>query len=193
SSDQEALRALVEKYFALYASKDLDGLMGLWSEKSPDRSSLKQNLERQFATESYSLSLPTISRVKVEEDKVSLRATAHLTVIGLKSDQKRELQLARNFVLVWEERKWKFWRCASAEEDLAEALVKVESEAERAKLLAEDKELVTAELIRAMIEHGNRLFLQSGFDQAIAVYRLSQSIPERNWEQARITRAPEHE
>src|SRR6266545_3958522 len=189
SSDQEALRALVEKYFALYAAKDLDGLMGLWSEKSPDRSSLKQNLERQFATESYSLSLPTISRVKAEEDKVSLRATARLTVIGLKSNQKRELQLARNFALVWEEKKWKVWRCATAEEDLAEALVKVESEAERAKLLAEEKELVTAELVRAMIGQGYRLYLQSGFDQSIAIYRLSQSIAEQIGDKAGIARA----
>ena len=189
SSDQEALRALVEKYFALYAAKDLDGLMGLWSEKSPDRSSLKQNLERQFATENYSLSLPTISRVKAEEDKVSLRATAHLTVIGLKSNQKRELQLARNFALVREERKWKVWRCAPAEEDLAEALVKVESEAERAKLLAEEKELATAELVRAMIEQGNRLYLQSRFDQSIAIYRLSQSIAEQIGDKAGIARA----
>src|SRR6266545_268752 len=189
SSDQEALRALVEKYFALYAAKDLDGLMGLWSEKSPDHSSLKQNLERQFATESYSLSLPTISRVKAEEDKVSLRATARLTVIGLKSNQKRELQLARNFALVWEEKKWKVWRCATAEEDLAEALVKVESEAERAKLLAEEKELVTAELVRAMIGQGYRLYLQSGFDQSIAIYRLSQSIAEQIGDKAGIARA----
>ncbi len=189
SLDQEALRTLVEKYFALYAAKDLDGLMGLWSEKSPDRSTFKQNMERQFATESYSLGLPTISRVKVEEDKVSLRATAHLTVIDLKSNQKRELQLARNFALVREERKWKVWRCAPAEVDLAEALVKVESEAERAKLLAEEKELMTAELVWAMNEQGNRLYLQSRFDQSIAVYRLSQSIAEQVGDKAGIARA----
>src|SRR5215475_12391013 len=144
SLDQEALRALVEKYFALYAAKDLDGLMGLWSEKSPDRSSLKQNLERQFATESYSFSLPTISRVKAEEDKVGLRATARLTVIDLKSDQKRELQLARNFALVREEMKWKVWRCAPAENDLAEALAQAKTETELAGLLAEEKELATS-------------------------------------------------
>src|SRR5262245_10569449 len=189
SSAETEARALAEKYFALYAAKDLDGLIGLWSEKSPDRSSLKQNLERQFATENYSLSLPTISRVNAEEDKVSLRATAHFTVIDLKSNQKRELQLARNFALVREERKWKVWRCAPAEEDLADALVKVESEAERAKLLAEEKELATAELVRAMIEQGNRLYLQSRFDQAIAIYRLSQSIAEQIGDKAGIARA----
>jgi len=189
SSAETEARALAEKYFALYAAKDLDGLMGLWSEKSPDHSSLKQNLERQFATESYSLSLPTISRVKVEEDKVSLRATAHLTVIDLKSNQKRELQIARNFAMVREERNWKVWRCAPAEEDLAEALVKVENEVERAKLLAEEKELVTSELVRAMIGQGYRLYLQSKFDQSIAIYRLSQSIAEQIGDKAGIARA----
>ena len=189
ASAEPAVRVVVEKYFALYAAKDMDGLMGLWSEKSPDHPSLKQNLERQFAAGSYSLGLLTISRVEMEEEKVSLRATAHLTVIDLKSDQKRELQIARNFALVREERKWKVWRCSPAEEDLAKELVKVESEAERAKLLAEDKELVTAELVRAMIEHGNRLFLQSGFDQAIAIYRLSQSIAEQIGDKAGFARA----
>src|SRR5215467_12500497 len=61
ASAEPAVRAVVEKYFALYAAKDLDELIGLWSEKSPDHASLKQNLQRQFATESYSSSPPTIS------------------------------------------------------------------------------------------------------------------------------------
>src|SRR5262245_44432156 len=150
SPAETAVSALVEKYFALYAAKDLEGLMGLWSEKSPDHASLKQNLRRQFATESYSLSLPTISRVKVEGEKVSLRATVNLTGIGLKSNQKRERRIARNMVLVREDEKWKVWRYAPAENDLAEALAQAKTEAERAGLLAEEKELVTAELVQAM-------------------------------------------
>jgi hypothetical protein len=74
------LRALVEKYFALYAGKDLEGLLGLWSEKSPDHASFKQilqgqSLQGQFAAENYSFSLPAISRLKVEGERASLRAT----------------------------------------------------------------------------------------------------------------------
>ena len=46
SQAESELRAVVEKYFALYTGKDLDGLMSLWSEKFPDYASLKQNLQR---------------------------------------------------------------------------------------------------------------------------------------------------
>src|SRR5262249_2674112 len=138
SSPPPAVRAVVEKYFALYAAKDLDGVIGLWSEKSPDHASLKQNLQGQFATESYSSSLPTISRVKVEGERVSLRATVNLTVNDLKSNQKRERRIARNMAFVMEDGKWKIWRYAPAENDLAEALVKARTEAEKAGWLAEE-------------------------------------------------------
>src|SRR5262245_48818668 len=43
SSAESAVRAVVEKYFSFYASKDLDGLMSLWSEKSPDCASVKES------------------------------------------------------------------------------------------------------------------------------------------------------
>src|SRR5215470_15174561 len=79
------LRAVVEKYFMLCANKDLEGLMGLWSGKSPDSASLKLELHRQFAAEDSSFSLPTISRVKVEGERASLRATVNLTAINLKN------------------------------------------------------------------------------------------------------------
>src|SRR5262249_38189940 len=48
-SDESAVRAIVEKYFALYAAKDLGGLMNLWSEKSPDLESRKQATQKLFA------------------------------------------------------------------------------------------------------------------------------------------------
>src|SRR5688500_17865427 len=63
SSDVPAVRAVVERYFVLYAAKDLDGMMGLWSEKSPDYASLKQYLQKQFSAEDFSFSTPLISRV----------------------------------------------------------------------------------------------------------------------------------
>src|SRR5215813_8170246 len=143
---EPAVRAVVEKYFALYAAKDIDGLMNLWSRQAPDYTSFKQDLERQFKTGDHLFSLPTISRVKVEGEKVSLRATANLTAVNLKSDQKRERRIARNMAFIMEDGKWKVWRCAAAENDLSEALAMAKTEAERSGLLAEEKELVTSEL-----------------------------------------------
>ena len=75
SSLDTDVRAVVEQYFARYATKDLDGLLSLWSAKSPDYAALKKDLERQFAAEDYRLSAPSISRIKVEGEQASLRAT----------------------------------------------------------------------------------------------------------------------
>src|SRR5215468_4358130 len=49
SSAESPLRAVVEKYFALYAAKDLNGLMSLWSGQSPDLESRKQGMQKLFA------------------------------------------------------------------------------------------------------------------------------------------------
>src|SRR5688572_24393607 len=67
SPPESAVREVVEKYFALSARKDLNGVVSLWSDKSPDYASLKQNLERQFTTEDYGSNVPTISQIKVGE------------------------------------------------------------------------------------------------------------------------------
>ncbi len=188
SQAESELRAVVEKYFALYAGKDLDGLMSLWSEKSPDYASHKQNLQGQFATEDYSYNLPTISRVRLEEEKASLRATVNLTAINLKSQQKREQRIARNFALVREDGKWKVWRYAPTENDLAEALAKAKTEAERTGLLADEKELAPAELVRALGIQGDRFYEQGDYPQALALHRLAQKIAEQSGDQPGLAR-----
>jgi len=186
------LRAVVEKYFALYAGKDLEGLMSLWSEKSPDHASFKQNLQLQFAAENYSFSLPAITRLKVEGERAGLRATVNLTAINLKNNQKREQRIARNFALVSEDGKWKVWRSAPAENDLAEALAKSKTEAERAGLLADEKELVTPELALALGNQGDRFYTQGAYPEALSIYRLELSLADRIGARARVARAFNH-
>ena len=189
SSTESDLRELVEKYFALYAAKNLDGLAGLWSEKSPDFASTKQNLQQRFAIEDYDLSPPTISQVKIENGQTRLRAAVHLVAVNLTNKQKREERLVCNLVLIREEGRLKVWRYAIAEEDLAEALAKARSEQERAALLAEEKELITSKLAQALVDQGHRLFSLSNFDQAGAAYLISQNIAEQIGDKAALARA----
>jgi len=189
SSPEAAARLVVEKYFALYAAKDLDGLMSLSSEKSPDYASLKQDLQRQFTNEDYRLSLPKISRVEADGEKTSLRASVKLTATDPKSNQTREQQVARNFVLVREGGAWKVWRSASAENDLADALVKAKSEEDRAGLLAQEKELATPELRRALDEQGYRLYYKGDFTQALSLFRLEARLAEQISDRQGIARA----
>ncbi len=186
SSAESAVRALVEKYFVRYAAKDLDAVMSLWSEKSPDYASLKQNLQRQFATEDFSVSDTVISRVKVESDKARLRAMTNLTALNLKSNRKREQRIVRNFAFIKEGELWKIWRAAPAEEDLAEALVKAKTEAERVELLAGEKELATVDLARALNSQGDRFAIRGEYPQALVIYTLANGIAEQIGDQSEI-------
>src|SRR5215470_7357029 len=101
-SEEAALRAVVESYYAACGKKDLAGVVALWSEKSSNLAAYKQSLERQFASEDLSYGSPAVSRVKVENKRANLRATIALTSVNLKSQQKSERRLTLSFVLVKE-------------------------------------------------------------------------------------------
>jgi len=178
-AEEADLRAVVEKFYAAYGKKDLAGVMALWSEKSPDLAAYKKTLEQQFPTEDYSFGSPTISRLKIEGEKASLRATVDFTAINLQSKQSRKERMVRNFRFVKEGGEWKLWRYVSATDGLAETLVQAQTETEKAALLAEEKALVTLELVRALITQGRRFYGQGRYPQALAVYGLAQSIGEQ--------------
>src|SRR5215468_2082395 len=161
--EEASLRVLVEEYFSACGKEDLAGVVALWSERSPSLATFKQSLEQRFASEDLSFGRPAISRVKVESGKASLRVTIGLTSINRKNQQKSEQRLVRAFEFIREGKQWKVWRYAPAAEDLARALAKVDNEAERAGLLAEEKELVGVELGRALLAQGQQLISQGDY------------------------------
>jgi CHAT domain-containing protein/Tfp pilus assembly protein PilF len=177
--EDAAMRAAVESYFAACDRKDLAGVVALWSDRSPSLATHKQSLQQLFASEDLSDGRPAISRVKVEDEKASLRATIARTSINLKNRQKSEQRLIINFELVKEAGGWKVWRYALAAEDLAEALVETGSKTERAALLTEERELVTGELGRALLARGRQSLRQASYDRAKEFYELAVEIAER--------------
>jgi CHAT domain-containing protein/Tfp pilus assembly protein PilF len=188
-SEEAALRAVLENYFAACGKKDLAGVMALWSEKSPNLAAYRQNLEQQFTSEDLSYGSLTVSQVKVEKERAKLRATIALTSINLKSQQKSERRLILNFELVKEAGAWKVWRSASAAEDLAEAVVKAGSQTERAALLAEEREPASAELARALVAQGRRLYFQGSYDQTKEIFELALEVAERSGDKSVMARA----
>jgi len=189
ASDDSAIRAIPGKYFSLYAAKDIDGLLSLWTQRSPDYASLKQDLQRQFTAEDRSFGVPTISRVKVEAGKVNLRATVKAVITDLKSNQRREQQMVRNFVFVTEDGQWKVWRDIPAEDDLAHAVVEANTDAERSSLLAEERELVTAELVRELNDQGSHFLTQGDYPRALAIYQFSRGTAEKIGDKVGVARA----
>src|SRR5262245_8831581 len=99
SSVEAAVRAVIEKFFEFYSAKNVDALIDLWSAKSPDYASLRQNLSRELGAGDYRSTVPAISRVVIQGEQASLRAAVKLTAADPKS-QPREQRIVRNLVLV---------------------------------------------------------------------------------------------
>lgn len=74
NADETALRGLVEKFFAAYTKKDLDGVMALWSEKSPEFAQRQQTMQRLFATlAKIEVNSLNISRLETNEGQARMR------------------------------------------------------------------------------------------------------------------------
>src|SRR4030095_16409058 len=86
SSAETEARALVEKYFAFYAAKDLDGLMSLWSKQSPDLESHKQETQKLFAGyEKIGVKSLAVLRVTIAGEKARLRVNVEINAVEAKT------------------------------------------------------------------------------------------------------------
>jgi CHAT domain-containing protein len=144
SSDETALRALVDQYFAAYAGKDLEAYLRLWSERSPNFTSRRQIMTQLFTGAEHSFSGLRVSRLNIAGEQATLRVQVDRFTLraGLRTITKMALDLA----CVKEGGEWKVWSESSAVGNLANALLAAKTEAERQALLAEEPELVTREL-----------------------------------------------
>src|SRR5262249_30098014 len=109
----------------------------------------------------------------------SLWVTITLTSINRKNQQKSERRLARIFEFIREGEQWKVWRYAAAAEDLAKALAKADNEAERAGLLAKEKELVGYDLGQSLLTQGQQLIDQHDYKRAVEIYKLAMEVAEQ--------------
>src|SRR5215471_15418869 len=179
SSAETEARTLAEKYFALYAAKDLDGLMGLWSAKLPDPAGKRKALGSQLETSDVSVSGLTISRVKIEVERASLRCVLDMTTTNKQNRQTATERRTSNFHLVREEGVWKLWEITPAVNDLAAALERAASEQEQEQLLAQEKDLVNSSLVSALRELASPRIQNRDFAQALRISQLAARIAER--------------
>src|SRR6185503_8211647 len=113
-SEEAALRAMVEKYFAACARKDVANVVAMWSDKSPDLPGIKQIVQRQLTDQDLSFGRPEFSRIKVENERASMRVTIAVTAITRKTGQRRQQLLVRQIECLKESADWKVWRYAAA-------------------------------------------------------------------------------
>src|SRR5262249_34112584 len=192
SSNEAAVRAVVEKYYALYAAKDLDGLMSLWSKQSPDLESRKQAMQKLFADyEKIEMKSPVILRVTIEGQKARLRVDVEINAVEAKTGKPAAGSGLRKQLMecVNDNGSWRVWREESAFENLAAALAATATEKERDALLAGEKDLWSVELRKALnnlgVYYGNR----SLYPKAIDIFRIAQSVAEKIDDQLGLAQA----
>jgi CHAT domain-containing protein len=187
-----ALRSVVEEFFAAYARKDLDGCMKLWSVKSPDLASRRKAMQEIFAAnDKIEVKSLSISKVKVESEKASMRAHIDMSALDVKSGKPAVGfgKMNRAFDFVKEDSQWKIWREAPAEEELAAAFISAKTEGERDALLEGEKDLITPELWKGLIREGKRQYSQSNFKQALRIDELAKFIAEQIGDKEGIAQA----
>ncbi|HEV2669074.1 MAG TPA: tetratricopeptide repeat protein, partial [Blastocatellia bacterium] len=183
SSDEDALRALAEAVYGAWAAKDLDAFMRLWSAESSELEARRKQTQRFFAdSERIEIRSLTIRAVKLDGSQARVRSEADVRVIegGTGKEKAGDGKRLRTLECVKEADHWKVRRLVSTYDEIAAALAAAGSEPRRAALLAEERELVTAELVRALIvKQGHRFLNQQDYSQALAIYRLAHSIAEQ--------------
>jgi CHAT domain-containing protein/tetratricopeptide (TPR) repeat protein len=192
SSDETALRALAEAFFHAWAAKDLDGFLSLWSDKSPELEARRKSSQELFAgSEKIELRNLTIRAVKVEgaNARVRVETDARVTEAGTGKEKAGYGKTLRTLECVKEAGHWKVRGEASTYDEIVAALAAARSDQERAALLTEEKEFATAELARALINQGNRLYSQGEHTQAMTFLRLAQSVAEKIGARTEIARA----
>ena len=192
SSDETALRALAEAFFHTWAAKDLDGFLRLWSDKSTELEARRKSSQELFAgSEKIELRNLTIRAVKVEgaNARVRVETDARVTEAGTGKEKAGYGKTLRTLECVKEAGHWKVRGEASTYDEIGAALAAANSDQERAALLAEEKEFATAELARAMINQGNRLYSQGEYTRAMTFLRLAQSVAEKIGARTEIARA----
>lgn len=178
SGDAAVLESMVKAFYEACARKDVDAIVRLWSEKSPQLESRKPELETLFATRESTFSSLAFSTRKTEGDKASLRASVEVTAVDSETKQSQKSKLIRNFQFIKDAGAWKLWDYTSAVEDFSTLLIEARPE-QRHAMLSVEKELITSDLGQLLIRWATSSFFQQKYDLALEHYNLALSVADQ--------------
>lgn len=178
--DDTAWRNLVTGYFLAYEKRDIEGVLSLWSGQSQELAAQRKALGETFAAhEKIVLKGVTVSRVTVEGEKVIVRAAVEMSVTKKGESASRDRRMNRVLRFVREAAAWRVSSEASAEKELAASLAATKTDEERQRLLTEGRELLTVELLRALMEQADVLRMKGSFEQSLVVLDVARRAAEQ--------------
>ena len=182
TADEVAVRSLAEKFFVAFQNKELNPLMSLWTEYSPDHKSSRQFFQSTFTRlDKIQIKNLTISRVTFNAGKASVRVACEMTALDAKTGVAATGfgRLNRTLQFVKEGEDWRVSAYLISEEELARLLILAKLDHDRRALLEQDKELVNLELVKALGRRGGLLVRQGGFAEAQTSLDLARQIAEQ--------------
>ncbi len=183
-ADLSAVNLLAQRLHGAYSLKDAEGILALWSDKSPQRAEQRATLQKLSASLTAAVSESTVGDPEITGDRARVRIDRAVvaTPANVPGAAKKKLVLE----CVREQDGWKIWREIPAAEDLAERLAATGTEDQVADLLAKNPDLIDSDLAAALIDGGRGARNRGEFKQALKVYDLAYRIAERaNDERAR--------
>jgi len=181
NDDQAAVRRVVEQLFAALQREDLAGVMALWSEKSPDLNANRESMQQTFANyRSVEVKSLNLNKITIEADTAIVQLIAELNVLKEQAGASAtSLQARRTIQMTRENGTWKVWRYTTAEEELAAALTATKTPEEGAALLAAQPELMTTDLVNALVKQVKQLSSPAKSVQAMLVCDLLMGVAQR--------------
>lgn len=181
NDDQAAVRRVVEQLFAACQREDLAGVMALWSEKSPDLVANRQSTQQTFAIyHIVAVKSLDLNKITVQADTAIVQLIAELSVLKVQPGAAATpMQARRTIQLIRENGTWRVWRYTTAEEELAAALSATKTPEEGAALLAAQPELMTTDLVNALVKQVKQLSGSAKSVQAMLVCDLLLGVAQR--------------
>ncbi len=177
--DEVLVRSLVERFFALYATEDIQAIMALWSPHSPDRKAFEEELADLFGRVDLSFPALHFLRIQIEGDKANLRVSVDALVKRIDSSQPFLRTFTRTFLLVKEGSEWKIWRYYPAAQELVNALAAANDETELERLLNAEKELVNQDLVLTLLSMATQHLERNEPKQGLRLAQIAKNIAAR--------------
>jgi CHAT domain-containing protein/Tfp pilus assembly protein PilF len=182
NDDQAAVRRVVEQLFADYQREDLTSVMALWSEKAPDLYANRQSMLEAFATyQTIQVKGINVTKVTVEGDKATAQLTLELNLVtmppGTSVTPKRT---TRALQMVRENGTWRVWKYGTTSEDeLAAAISATKSPEEAMVLLRAQPDLMTTDLVGALVKQVKELSNQNKSAPALVACKLALNVSQQ--------------
>jgi CHAT domain-containing protein len=180
--DEAALRSAVSEYFESFAKKDLDRQLKYWESGSPERENHRKELQQEFAAnDGIEVRNVVVRKLSISNDRATVQVALEITAKDVKTGRPSVAfgKLMRAMLWVKTAGTWKILREVSATDELAVSLIAATTEAEQAALIADNRELLSPELVRALVAQGTRLRIQGKFPEALRIYQLALAQAER--------------